>query len=386
LFLSVDLVGSTAFKSRTNAQANNLYPEWVDRFRNFYKTFPDNVDALYRETKSGNSEEEKLKNGGPKVWKTIGDEILFCTTVTSLRHLSCCITAFLAALDEYGRLLETSGVPLDVKGSGWIASFPAENIAIAVNRSVSIQQNNDIDSSEKFELAVDQAPFAYDFLGKAIDTGFRIAKNAATDRFTASIELGFLLAKSSLHNMFSGRFSYHGRETFKGVLNSQPYPVVSIDTERNPDKRNVRSRERVLTQEQEAQPLALHDFLLEFMRYERIELPVIVTNEGDKELPYPPSYERFRKAWRASAAESEQRDENLKESILPENADGEQQLATAVHDFAKRLRDVRMRAAVSLPHDVVISDAIERLNSKLKADRHKSTSKQDRDDEDGEPS
>lgn len=344
LFLSVDLVGSTAFKSSSTATGDALYPDWVERFRQFYKVFPDTLDAHYRESKSALNGSETVINGGPKLWKTIGDEILFCARVTSVRHLSCCITAFMDALDKYGRLLEDAGTPLDVKGSGWVASFPAENIAISVQRGSSISASTDgEDRTEAFENKVDAAPFLHDFLGKGIDTGFRIAKNASTDKLTVSIELAFLLAQASLDNMFTGRFTYHGRETFKGVLKNQPYPVISVDTERNAEKRNVRSREQILTQEREAQPLALHDFLAAFMKYEEIEIPVLRVEENSDPVDPPPSYEVFKNAWKASVTEDIQRDESVTASETPSNQDGTPELSRAITDFARHIKSEASR-------------------------------------------
>lgn len=337
LFLSVDLVGSTAFKSGSDVAADALYPEWVESFRQFYQQFPEALDSSYRETKSALSGDDQLINGGPKIWKTIGDEILFCARIISLRHLSCCISSFLTALDNYGRMLENSGVPLDVKGAGWLASFPAENISISVQRGgTSGKAGNQDLLSEEFEDEADKFPFRFDFLGKGLDAGFRIAKNASTDRFTSSAELSFLLAQATLQNMFSGRFTYHGRETFKGVIRNQPYPVVSIDTERNPEKRNIRERERMLTRESEASPLALHDFLLAFMNHENMEIPVLPLDGGDEGMEPPASYRRFRKAWEVGVKENQERDDSIAASENAENEGGDH-LSPAITDFAKQI-------------------------------------------------
>jgi len=203
------------------------------------------------------------------------------------------------------------------------------------------------DATEEFEQQVDASPLLFDFLGKDIDAGFRIAKNASTDRFTSSLELGFLLSKASLQDMFSGRFTYHGRETFKGVIRNQPYPVISIDTERDFDKRNLRYRERILTQEMDAPAQALHDFLLAFMQYEGIEIPALPTDFGTAEPPRPPSYERFRKAWEISFKETEERDESIDASEAAANQTGLSQLDSAVTDFVKHMKSETTRASLN---------------------------------------
>ncbi|UXS31338.1 hypothetical protein FY152_04210 [Agrobacterium tumefaciens] len=352
LFLSVDLVGSTAFKGNSEPDADVLYPEWVESFRQFYNAFPARVDAIYNESKLAAADGEKFLNGGPKVWKTIGDEILFCARVNSIRHLACCITSFLGALDAYGKLLENSGVPLDVKGSGWLATFPAHNISISVQSNTeSAGSSVSHDATEEFEQQVDASPLLFDFLGKDIDAGFRIAKNASTDRFTSSLELSFLLAQASLQDMFSGRFTYHGKETFKGVIRNQPYPVISIDTERDFAKRNLRYRERLLTKEVDAPPQALQDFLSAFMNYEGIEIPVLPVETGSHPPPKPASYERFKSAWSLSFKETEERDESIEASEAVANQSGLARLDDVITDFAKQVRSESFKSSLNHVRD-----------------------------------
>jgi len=63
---------------------------------------------------------------------------------------------------------------------------------------------------EDFELLADQSPDVFDFLGKEIDSGFRSARNAASDRLTASIELAWLLAEAAHAEIFTARFHIMG--------------------------------------------------------------------------------------------------------------------------------------------------------------------------------
>lgn len=347
LFLSVDLVGSTAFKAASVQNQKDVYPEWVNVFRQFYQNFPETLSASYRETKSSLSGDETLVNGGPKLWKTIGDEIVFCTRVVNLQHLACCITSFLSALHTYGIVLEASGHTLDVKGAGWIGIFPTENRSISLQRDDSGDISDSGFLTEDFELKVDKHPFKFDFLGTGIDAGFRIAKNASTDKFSASADLAFLLAKASLENMFSGRFTYHGWEEFKGVIQNHPYPVVSIDTERNANKRTVRDRERLLTREQEAAALPLHDFLLAFLQHEEMEVPSLPLNSADTTSILPSSYIRFRSVWEFGYKEITEREDSVKKSENPENEKGSQHLSPAVTQFAEQVSKEVLTSSMS---------------------------------------
>lgn len=332
LFLTVDLVGSTAYKAKyINRQERTLepHPEWVSRFRKFYQQFPENLRSAYGETESGKAGKE----GPPQVWKTIGDEILFCCRVYSVQHLACCVSAFLRALETYGSTLDTDDIPMDVKGSGWLAAFPAENISIEVfNGSVSATTENQDYLTEDFEKAADAEPHKFDFLGTGIDTGFRIAKNASADKFTASIGLALLLAQAAQENQFAGRFVYHGRERFKGVNRDQPYPVVSIETERDPIKRRLKARERVLTREADVAPVSLHDFLRDFMEHEKIDPPCLPNNSGDDLAKRPVSYDEFVIAWNTNVKETEQRDQSAAKAETEDGGNGNG-MAEDVIDF-----------------------------------------------------
>lgn len=325
--MTVDLVGSTAYKATPMDEAKaseDPRPEWVLRFRQFYQQFPEILEAQFRETdfaRDANHDADSLR---PKIWKTIGDEILFCCRVVSVHHLACCVTAFLKTLDAYGRNLDADRVPLDVKGAGWIAAFPAENISIEIfggSRAASVTTDNDDVLTEKFEAAADAEPHKYDFLGKGIDAGFRVAKNASSDRFTASLELGYILADATDHSFFSGRFSYHGREALKGVNGGRPYPVISIDAERNQSKRLLRTRERILTQEPEVTAVALKDFLHAYMENDGIELPSLPSDTNSDAEP-PKSYLQFKTAWHSNVKEMQKRDDGVEASEREDNQKG----------------------------------------------------------------
>ncbi|MCE2564176.1 hypothetical protein [Komagataeibacter sp. FNDCF1] len=84
LFLSVDLTGSTAFKHK---QQNTL--KWIKAFQNFYGEFPKLLRNEYSKVCSDGRQlvEDERENGYPKLWKTVGDEILFCCRLRSAIHL-----------------------------------------------------------------------------------------------------------------------------------------------------------------------------------------------------------------------------------------------------------------------------------------------------------
>lgn len=322
LFLSVDLVGSTAFKARTREteSASEPYPEWVTKFRHFYREFPNILGSRYLRALSAQEGHEAYSEGAPQVWKTIGDEIIFCCRVQSYEHLSACITAFLGALDDYGRLLDRDGKHLDVKGAGWIAAFPAPNVTVQVLRSAMEQAGAADQIEEDTEQKADGSPSDFDFLGKQIDIGFRTAQNAAPDRCSLSIELAWLLADAVHQEIFSAKFSYHGRQVLKGVINDRPYPIVTIDAERSLARREVRKHERAVTMNSDIECLHLRNFLEAFMVDEDIDCPVLKRHSGSADAQkIPQSYRDFESIWITTNQENQSRRSNEESAA---NAEG----------------------------------------------------------------
>jgi hypothetical protein len=319
--------------SRERSDVANPHPQWVTQFRQFYRQFPETVRRAYRTTRVRAGETEDPE-GCPQVWKTIGDEILFCCRVNSVQHLACCVQAFLLALEQYGSQLD-GNVPLDVKGAGWLSAFPAENISIEVLSAGVISEYDEDDPQEDFEDRADRDPSKFDFLGTGIDTGFRIAKNATSDRFTASVGLALHLCDAAAHQMFSGTFEYHGREKFKGGNRDQPYPVVTIVSERDHTKRELRERERLVFRQESASPTALYDFLKVFMRHERIDAPMLPLKEDDPQ-PHPPAtYQRYLEGLRSQRKEVAERDKEMETAAAIPEENG-QPLPSVVRVFLKK--------------------------------------------------
>jgi hypothetical protein len=316
----VDLVGSTAFKAGVGNDPvdHSAHPRWVDEIRNFYQEFPAALRKRYYQH-TAVPEHTVHESCVPAVWKTIGDEIVFCCRVNSAEHLVCIVSAFTEALDDYGRVLEIRCKHLDVKGSGWLAAFPAPNVTVEVQEDASELPD------EGFELRADKEPHKFDFLGRGIDCGFRLARFSSADKFTISAELAFALCESANSNSkpFAGKFNYLGREELKGVINGRPYPVVTIITERSAVRREVFELERgVQGVNPSTPPIALKNFLLKFMEDEEIE-PAIFIAEGI-DLPvnqHPRSYAKFCESWGPIANEFEKRELSEKASATEEPAD-----------------------------------------------------------------
>src|SRR3712207_2108650 len=126
LFLAVDLAGSTAYKSSQKTNG------WIKTFRDFYNGFVRLYRANYVAFCEEHDECAAVSTDLPKLWKTVGDEVIFVNRVGSLFQLYAYVHSFDRTLDEYKKNLRTNPttVDLDVKGNGWIASFPFPNQTI----------------------------------------------------------------------------------------------------------------------------------------------------------------------------------------------------------------------------------------------------------------
>lgn len=283
--------------------------------RDFYREFPGLLSQRFvRGIDQGQRCTREDFFAPPRVWKTVGDEILFCCRIDNLNHLARCIDSFLHALRDFGNTLDGLGKFLDVKGAGWIAAFPAPNVTVSLGDSLlRADQYN-----EEFECSAERDPRTVDFLGNGIDCGFRIASCASPDRFSMSVELAWLLAEAAEQELFGRQFEYLGRRPLKGVLFERPYPLVCIDTERSPSRKAVRQYEQPLIGNGEKKPFQIRDFLLHFMRDEKIEIPYLEGISSISDQGLPDSFNKFYKNWLTDAEEIAKQRQN---EIEAENTD-----------------------------------------------------------------
>ncbi len=192
LFLSVDVIGSTALKYGKDSPI-----DWYNVFTDFYVSFPDefkkHLEAEY--DYQGNL---RYLPDNVIVWKHAGDEILFYMEITQENEIPCIVTAFKKTLEDW----YISKDKLDVKGCVWTGQVPF------IDRKIKEDDCN-----------------KFDFIGPSIDCGFRLGKYAAKEEIAISVEVadlvnGFDSLQSSLYYLKS--------ENLKGVLGNKKYPIFVL--------------------------------------------------------------------------------------------------------------------------------------------------------------
>lgn len=343
LFLSVDLVGSTAFKSR-DSQSNLV---WIKAFQKFYGQFPKLFQKKYDNFCSIAPEIDAIERAcTPKVWKTIGDEILFANRVHSVAHLSAYVSAFREALIDFGEELRTFS--LNTKGNAWIAAFPTPNrsIQLSLKGNTDLFGENDDILTEEAELAVDQDPGSFDFLGKGIDSGFRISRNSDVDAMTLSPGLAYLLCRAKRNRdttKFSCDFSFSEPQAFKGVVGGRKYPVISLITSRDKNNEDIEKLEsKLLDRPREANIDDLFDYLEKYIKVNEIDKPELKLSYRHADVESPDYYQKYIKEWEEDFAKIERQKKTEQESALPLDAEEALQTnAEAKDKLTKILRAVQ---------------------------------------------
>ena len=240
LFFSADIVGSTALKQKpVQVETDLVIPdnsEWFELIQKFYI----NSAAYFLEEFGGISSErapdyiKAMK--APKIWKTVGDEVLFWVEITDTRQVIEYIKAWMTAINRLREadIYEKDG-RLDVKCTAWIAHFPWRNKMIFSSPSGSSWHKLEGNRDNNLELTKayfeDAETLQPDFVGPGIDIGFRLAGQANQRRFVISTDIAFMIAVTAKRKRqhLDVRVHFEGLQLLKGVLGGLEYPVFWID-------------------------------------------------------------------------------------------------------------------------------------------------------------
>ena len=249
LFLSADLVGSTALKQKKrkrNLKEGIYIPDtkdWAEAIQLFYSRLTSVFYQTWNNNCNGNSEDAKTRLFGsePILWKTIGDELIFRKHISRQDQVFKTIHCFIEAVRETTKTLreKMGNEHLEIKCTGWIAEFPIQNKVLLGGQFTDIEnfdpemKGNLLRSLNGYEKRAVGSGLEIDFVGPAIDIGFRLAKISTSRKFAISIDTAYLYlgfsnySASDEADIFPIRFERSVR--LEGVMGGVPYPIFWID-------------------------------------------------------------------------------------------------------------------------------------------------------------
>jgi hypothetical protein len=219
LFLSCDIVGSTAFKQQSGI--------WQKTFLSFYREFPQILGELTREAEY---------TPGFKLWKPVGDELIFTSHVLTERDVFVATRLWLQAMRSYEETV-LADVSLATKGGAFIATFPGPDSRSSIPHDPTTETSDKgvVELNDE-ALASGSAAYLFDFFGPSIDTGFRVLSACTRRHFTLSVEVAWTMAQCCADAGVGGAYPLSDlrlldARQFKGVWRGREYPLFALDRE-----------------------------------------------------------------------------------------------------------------------------------------------------------
>ncbi len=150
LFLSADLVGSTAFKQANshlgagNKDSKYQLPPWASEIANFYRLFPHEFKSEL--ARACDDTKPKLADGfsfgkQPELWKAVGDELIFKKEISDSRQIAVTVLAWIRTLTTIKQKLGSK--TLNIKSFIWTAGFPVMNNEMVFERNINSNSAED---------------------------------------------------------------------------------------------------------------------------------------------------------------------------------------------------------------------------------------------------
>lgn len=218
MFFSFDLVNSTLFKSRFGSK-------WIDVISSFYDIA---MESMERYIDGNEDNKEHIK-----VWKYIGDQVLFYKKIHSRQELfKNILNTYYAQNDIYSKLCtlcESVKSNINLKACVFIAECANKG-----KRNVIYIKN--IDRKNYVDEKYGRQNTEMDFLGPDIDAGFRIAEYTEKKKIVVSAKLTCLiyelmnncdeLFRDEEKKMIKSCFKIVSYEQLKGIWDNRFYPII----------------------------------------------------------------------------------------------------------------------------------------------------------------
>ena len=222
-FVSIDLVGSTAYKIR------KLNQDWITVIVDFLNRIP--VQSITAESLGIQS---LRKYQTPlHLWRISGDETLFYTerlvTSKQINYVFQVLYRAVQYLDKKYMLNHGLGV----KATMWLAGFPYRNKEFLVSSQAPYVRfiNGPFDSIDDYfrDTPFERTDERLDFLGPEVDVGFRLCALASPGRIVVSFDAANHIADSGYHDDAPVQFYHVGWQPLRGLYGEAPYPIFWLE-------------------------------------------------------------------------------------------------------------------------------------------------------------
>ena len=153
VFLSVDIVNSTAFKQAHTSAATgdkknrgDAEEDHVDRAEPWFSP----ISSFYRGIERKLAEEwskclidvqtlGRSDGSPPTLWKASGDEVIYVKQIEDPFHTLLTIRAWMAVVNRHRLEIKGAFPSLELKASAWLAGFPVNNAEVVLRRTPEIE-------------------------------------------------------------------------------------------------------------------------------------------------------------------------------------------------------------------------------------------------------
>jgi hypothetical protein len=151
LFMSVDLVGSTALKQagdfpikapKEGERLRDLGPKWLLDLATFYREVQAKFEREWSDYRIVAAGIGWPASNPAQLWKVNGDELIYVQELSSCRECIAAVGCWYRACLSYRNDLKNKNSKLDVKMAAWVAGFPVANTEV-IFRSEDNSDNED---------------------------------------------------------------------------------------------------------------------------------------------------------------------------------------------------------------------------------------------------
>lgn len=146
LFLSADIVGSTALKqTRGPVDVSDLrkHYAWFSVIQGFYVVARQSLSNCWEERRAEWPGTDECFGEEPSLWKTIGDEVIFEKVLSDHRQLAVTLHCWMEAVEIMREFVKSRSSSLDIKCSAWLAGFPVRNKEVVLSYEQQLEDQDD---------------------------------------------------------------------------------------------------------------------------------------------------------------------------------------------------------------------------------------------------